>query len=61
MKNKLIITGSLYSKLKKETTTIEIKEIAERIDNLFFQALISSLQSFSSKSPTGKLIDNNSR
>ena len=53
------MTGSLYSKFKKETTIINNKEIADIINNLFFQALSSSLQRRASKSPTGKPTNNN--
>jgi len=54
MKNKLIITGSLYKKLIKIITTIKIRATALIINNLFLQFLSSSLHNLARINPVGK-------
>ena len=53
MKNKVIITGILYSNLMNDNVTANNKEIPAIRINLFFQFFISSLQSFISIQAVG--------
>ena len=59
MKNKLIITGKLYSKLVKDIPIEINKQTTEIRINLFFQALISSLHKFDKKIPATNPNSNN--
>ena len=56
MKNKPIITGNLYKKKEKgikDVITAKIKETRQITNNLFLQALISSLHNLARINPAG--------
>jgi len=55
------MTGSLYSKVRKEIVTINNNEIPDMMNKVFLHFLISSLQIFASKSPAGNPAINNKR
>jgi uncharacterized protein YaaW (UPF0174 family) len=62
--NKLTITGNLYKKIEKgikDAITAKIKETRLITNNLFLQALISSLHNLARINPAGNPANSNNR